>query len=220
MQRIKIIVLAGVISLLSVPGLIAQSCGQIQSSAPDTVVAYLSGMRPDRANALCVRSAIKQLGDSRHEPAAPVLTKFLDFRWPPDAHQKQRLFVLEHDGASIYPAANALVQIGKGAVPAVLSAIKSGIWSRDSMEVALSVWMTIYKDQAPIGVALLRQESDNAAQPGERQRLGWAAYLAARDWCHPSEKAQCMAAAGGPSPAKTQATAAPSPAPPNHHNEV
>jgi len=55
-----------------------------------------------------VAFAINEVGEQRYEPAVPVLTKFLEFRWPVNARQKQRLFVLEHDGKSIYPAATAL----------------------------------------------------------------------------------------------------------------
>lgn len=122
-----------------------------------------------------------------------MLTKFLDFRWPLGARQKQRLYVVEHDDSSIYPAVNALGQIGKNALPAVLGVIKSNSTSRQSLDVAVSVWMTIYRNQGPAGVAMLKQEANKSKDPAAAQRLHLAAFRAAQGWCSPSEKAQCKA---------------------------
>src|SRR5439155_4887454 len=133
---------------------------------------YLNRTVSDQGNAPCIAFAINQLGTERYEPAIPVLTKFLEFRWPLNARQKQRLFVLEHDGSSIYPAANALEQFGQKALPAVLDVLKAPKVSRESLEVAISVWMTIHKDHAPAGVALLKQAADHAKDPAESPRLG------------------------------------------------
>ena len=89
--------------------------------------------------------------------------------------------------------------MGKDALPAVLNAIKTNpmpmraSMAREWMTAAVSVWMTAYKDQAPTGVALLKQVSDRATDPAIRQRAGWAAFYAAR-LCNPFEKAQCRAA--------------------------
>ncbi len=145
-------------------------------------------------DAECVAFAINEIGEQRYEPAVPVLTKFLEFRWPVNARQKQRLFVLEHDGKSIYPAATALEQIGKNALPAVAEALKAPVMSKQAGEVAVSVWMQIHKDEPVKGVALLKQEADKTKDPAARQRLGRAAYKAL-GWCSPSDEAQCKAAA-------------------------
>jgi hypothetical protein len=179
--------------LLGMP-VAAQECNRLQSASPDELVSFLNGRVSDQANAACVAFAINTLGGQRYEPAIPVLTKLLDFRWPINAHQKQKAFVLEHDGTSIYPAATALEQIGRNALPAVLNAIKAASSSREAGEVAVSIWMTIYKNQAPTGVALLKQEADQTKDPATRQRLGWAAFKAL-GWCASSYEAQCKAAA-------------------------
>ncbi len=118
----------------------------------------------------------------------------MEFCWPVNARQKQRLFVLEHDGKSIYPAATALEQIGKNALPAVAEALKAPVMSKQAGEVAVSVWMQIHKDEPVKGVALLKQEADKTKDPAARQRLGRAAYKAL-GWCSPSDEAQCKAAA-------------------------
>jgi hypothetical protein len=180
----------------------AQNCNL--GGSPNAVAANLKATIGDQVNGPCIASSIKQLGDSRHEPSAPVLTKFLDFRWPPEARQKQRRFVLEHDGESIYPAATALEQIGKNALPAVLDAMKAKSASREAIEVAVSVWMTIYKGNERAAVALLKQEAENSNDPPAKPRLLFAAYLAARDWCDASERPQCLAIAKTRAPDSTQ----------------
>ncbi|SRR6266581_948732 len=194
LRYLKIIALLTVFELSTFPAL-AQQCGLLQGTAPGTLVSYLSTTATNQANAACIASAINQLGSQRYAPAIPVLTKFLDFRWPVGARQHQRLYVLEHDGASIYPAATALEQIGKNSLPAVLNAIKGAPISPQAMEVAVSVWMTIYKGQAPTAVAMLKQVADNTKDPAQRQRLGWAASVAAMGWCSPAEQDQCKGAA-------------------------
>lgn len=172
----------------------AQDCGTLMGTSPDMLVQFLN-QRSSRGHAACVASAINQLGNQHYAAASMTLTSFLDFRWPVGAHQKQRIYVIERDGTSIYPAVNALVQIGTDAIPALLNAI-STTSSRESMEVAVSAWMMIHKSQAPAGVALLEQQADLATQLPAKQRLKWAAYLAARNWCEPSDRSQCKAAAG------------------------
>src|SRR5881275_568325 len=149
----------------------AQECGQLQGASPDELTSYLAGTVRSTDNEPCAAFAINQLGSLRYKPAIPALTKWLELRWPPGAHQKQRRFVIEHDGSTIYPAATALEAMGKDALPAVLNAIKTNpIPRREWMEVAAEVWMTAYKDQAPAGIALLKQEADRTTDPATRQR--------------------------------------------------
>jgi hypothetical protein len=173
--------------------LAAQECPSLQSASPNEHASYLEKTPDSRRNSPCIAFALKKIGEHRYEPAIPVLTKFLQFRWPPGVNQKQRRFVLEHDGFTIYPAAEALERIGKVSLPAVLDAMKTTAPTHEAMEVAVSVWMTIYKDQAPAGVALLKQEADKTTKALPQQRLGWAAFRAATGWCNSSERPQCEA---------------------------
>jgi hypothetical protein len=85
--------------------------------------------------------------------------------------------------------------MGKTAMPPLLAKIKMSSPPRQWMEVAVSVWMMINQDQAPMGVGALKQEAYNTQDLAARQRLDWAAYQAARDWCSETDKAQCKAAA-------------------------
>src|SRR5437870_3293317 len=193
-RHIKACLLTTSLLLVMVSPVGAQECSRLQGAAPAELTSYLDGTVRSHEYEPCAAFAINQLGSLRYKPAIPALTKWLELRWPPGAHQKQRRFVIERDGSTIYPAATALEAMGKDALPAVLNAIKTNpVPRREWMEVAAEVWMTAYKDQAPAGVALLKQESDRATDPATRQRVGWAAFYAL-GWCNPSEKEQCRAA--------------------------
>lgn len=169
----------------------AQECSTLQSASADKMSSYLGSFPDRRQNAPCIAFAIGKLGEQHYQPAISLLTKYLDFRWPVGAHQKQMRPVLERDKLTIYPAADALEKIGQVSLPAVVTAMQARGTSRVGMEVAVSVWMTLHKDNAPLGVSLLRQEADNATDSFSRGQLLWASSLASNGWCAPSEQAQC-----------------------------
>jgi hypothetical protein len=193
MREIKIVLLLIALFLPGAVRVAAAECNRLAGAASADLVSYLGETKPDRRSAQCVAFAISWLGDQREEPAVPVLTKLLDFRFPLNARQKQRLFVLELEGTSIYPAVNALVRIGKNSLPSVLEVIKSDSGSRVTRENAVSVWMQIYKNQSPVGVMLLKREADTTEDSFTRQRVAWAASMAQTRWCAPSDQAQCRA---------------------------
>lgn len=171
----------------------AQECHTLQAASLEQTALYLNS-HPDRQqDAPCIRFAIGRLGEQRYEPAIPVLTRFLDFRWPVGAHQKQARIVLDRDKVTIYPASDALEKFGQDALPAVLTAMEARSTSQVGLEVAVSVWMTLHRDNAPLGVSLLKQEANSASDPFSRQQLISATYLAAAGWCDRSEQAQCNA---------------------------
>ncbi|SRR6266702_593684 len=191
MKRLGAITFA-VLLLFALPAA-AQECSALQSASPDKLSSYLGELTDRRQYPPCVAFAIGELGKQHDDRAIPVLTKYLDFRWPVGAHQKQMRLVLERDKQTIYPAADALEKMGRDSLPAILAVMQKKSTSRAAMEVAVSVWMTIHRDNAPLGVTLLKQEADSTADPLSKQQLQWATFLAATGWCNPSERAQCHA---------------------------
>lgn len=177
--------------LLAVPHIRAQECSTLQSASPDKMASYLGAVTDRRQDPACIAFAIQRLGEQRYEPAIPVLTKFLDFRWPVGAHERQARVVLDRVPGTIYPAAAALENFGPEALPAVVTAMGSKWISEAGLEVAVSVWMIPHRDNPPLGVSLLRQEADNATDPYAKGQLISATILAIRGWCGPSERAQC-----------------------------
>src|SRR5205823_8636134 len=127
MTKIKSITWMTALSVLSTVNAAALECNGLQNAASSELVSYLRKNIPNQGNAECVAFAINEIGEQRYEPAVPVLTKFLDFRWPVNARQKHPLCLLEHCIKSNYPASRPLEQIGRSA----LRAVAEGLRARD-----------------------------------------------------------------------------------------
>jgi hypothetical protein len=192
-REIKIVTLLCALCLFGVSRVAAQECRSLQNTTLDELVTYLDGILPNDGNAECVTFAIKRLNDKRYEPAVPVLAKLLDFRRPPNSHEKNHIMLRPPSIDEMYPAANALEEIGPGSLRAVLDVIKSSP-SSTARENAVSVWMEIYKYKPAKGVTLLRQEAVGTDDPVAKENLR-SALFRAPTWCNPQDKARCKAAA-------------------------
>lgn len=193
----KGVALSILVLILNAVFVAAQDCNRLRvTSTYDDLVSYLGKPAPTQVDAECIAFAINRLGEKRYEPAIPVLLKFLDFRWPRGAWQKQHYYLKRPNPSNVYvfPAAKALEAMGKSALPALLEVIKTGTTSRVGSETAVTIWMANFENQRPRGVALLKQEADVARDPGVRLHLLQAVARAA-DWCGPADEAQCVAAA-------------------------
>ena len=96
----------------------------------------------------------------------------------------------------VYPAANALEEIGRASLPSVLGAIKLSSTSVKARENAVAVWMYFHRDDAPQGITLLRREADVAPDEATKERILWSVKKALI-WCqYPvAVAAKCNAAA-------------------------
>jgi hypothetical protein len=192
-NHVKVVALATLLFLALGGRLFGQDCESLRSASPDDLVSFLDANPPDEANAECLTFAIHKLGEKRYEPAIPVLARLLDFRRPLNEREKRGLYLHIQGIPEIYPAANALEEIGASALPTVLEVIKAGSASTTARENAVSVWMEIYKYESPKGVARLKQEADKT-NDAAKQNLKWA-LSKALTWCNPPDEAQCKAAA-------------------------
>jgi hypothetical protein len=202
MRQIKIITLVCVLYLVGSCAAAAEDCKSLENVGPDGLVSYLEGTLPNDGNAECVTYAIKTLAQHRYKPAIPMLVKLLDFRRPPNAHEKNHVLLHPPIIEEMYPAAAALEEIGtisKSAAPAVLSAIGSTSSSATARENAVAVWMELHKYQSAKGVTLLKQEAIAYTDPAVKENLRWALSKAPA-WCNPKDKARCRAAAALPKP--------------------
>jgi len=169
----------------------AQECDRLQKATASALVSFLQDSIADESNAECFTFAMYRLGQDRYEPSVPVLVRLLDFRRPATEREKRGYYIHMQ---SIYPAVEALEEIGKNALPAVLEVIKSDSSSATARDNAVSVWMEIYKYESPKGVALLRQEAENATDNASKKTLNWAVSKALT-WCNPPDEEKCKAAA-------------------------
>jgi len=125
----------------------------------------------------------------RWEPAIGTLVKFLDFERPLNDWEKEGISHLEGS----YPAVDALASLGPRALPAVLNVMESGSTSELSRHNAMVVWMLVYRDDLPKGVAMLAKEVEKASTDAAKQRLREAVNDAEK-YCTPDDKAKCKAA--------------------------
>jgi hypothetical protein len=102
--------------------------------------------------------------------------------------------VAEQRRAESYPASTALVEIGVKSLPNVLETIKADSTLPIAREMAVAVVMQIYRSEPQNGVALLKKEADQEKDARIKRYFDFAIYKA-QEWCSPSERAQCKAAA-------------------------
>lgn len=169
-------------------------CQDLQSARAPQLLQFLNGVTPDESNGQCVTWAIHRLGQDRYEPAIPALVKLLDFRRPKTEAEQKGFFTRVQITEEVFPAAEALEQIGNKALPSVLRAIQVASTSAIARENAVAVWMEAYKYDHQNGIARLRSEQVNSHDVAVRQRLEWAIQKAL-SYCAASERAACIEAA-------------------------
>jgi len=197
MNKTKISGLMIVFSLVGGRCTVAQECRSLPSTTSDALVSYLTDIVPSDDNADCITFAIKELDQRRYEPAIPALVRLLDFRRPPNSHEKNHIILRPRSTAEMYPAVAALEEMGKRSLPPLLEVIKSATPAIKARENAVTVWMEIYKNEAPEGVASLKHQMNGTDDENVKGNLNWA-LAKAQTLCSSRDRIRCRAAAGGP----------------------
>jgi hypothetical protein len=205
-RKIRILTVVCALGVFDVSYATAQKCLSLGIVDKHGLVSYLEQTKPNDDNAECITLAVKNLGQERYEPAISALINKLDFRRPPNAHEKVGVRLHPQVIEELYPAANALEEIAlpsertKFAVQsAILDAIGSASSSDTARENAVAVWMFLHREKPSKGVALLRQEAVKASDPGVKENY-ISALSRAQTHCGPSDKSRCKAAARLPKP--------------------
>jgi hypothetical protein len=141
----------------------------------------------------CVIAALDMLGQERATAYIPELIKFLEFRrkfyWEGTGFNMHPVTEIDH-----YPAAMALFQIGKPALPALRTVILQEKPDSLKFKNAVNTVMLIHREDFPAGVRFLRRSALSQEKPENRQNLDDAVELA-QTFCTKSTRAQCAAAA-------------------------
>jgi hypothetical protein len=178
-------------------GSVAYECSAFQNSSSSDLIAFLenSGGKITDSNAECVVFSIQKLGKLKEEKAARVLTRYLDQKRPLTADEKEseRLH-MSMSLKEFYPAVSALFEIGKPAVPALLSTIANDTTSVDARNNAVRAEMLIYRDTPVDGIRALKGAAGNASSPADAERINGAIQSALK-WCGRHRQAECRAAA-------------------------
>lgn len=192
--------------LASVPSVLGQThdrfegwCDSLQNAAAPDLVQFLKGVVPDEQNSRCVTWAIHKLGDERYEPAIPTLIRLLDFRRPKTEAEKKGFYLRLQVIPEVFPAADALEEIGIEAEPEILRTLEAEATSTIARANAVDVWMEFYKYQRPKGIEVLKQEKIKAEDEAVKKRLG-SAIDKALAYCTPADAAACRHAAADDAP--------------------
>jgi hypothetical protein len=124
-----------------------------------------------------------------------AFVKLLDFHRPPTEEEKMGAFLRPSAMEEMFPAAEALEEIGKSAQAEAFHAIGSDSVSTTSREHAIAVWMEIYKYERPKGVALLKQEESKPHMEATREKFKMAARMAVKYCIGDPEYPACETAA-------------------------
>src|SRR5262249_53107036 len=139
------------------PDITQNSCDGLRNAVPADLVQFLNGVTPDDKNGDFVAWGVKRLGRRGYEAAVVNLVKLLDFRRPPTPLEKQGVFLRPLGIWELYPATDALCEIGKKVLPEVLRAIGAASTYEVARENAVFVWMETHRrdDERAKGVARL-----------------------------------------------------------------
>jgi hypothetical protein len=165
-------------------------CSSLQSSSPSELAQFLQATAANIDNPNCIAYALKELGIQRYAAAVDVVARFLDFRRPKTEDEEHGLYLHPQGIGELYPAAYALVMIGRNSLPATLAVIESHSSAQLARENAVWVWMEVQRDNSPHAVAALVREAETATNPILKQNLTWAASRAL-GWCTPPDKDRC-----------------------------
>jgi hypothetical protein len=150
---------------------VKEGCADLNGAGVKTRMEYLDRDRSSQSPA-CVIYAIEQLGNDRYVPAATTLAKYLDYRLPERPATGEPI-VSDHRETMgrVYPAVTSLFQIGKPAVPILLTVISAGSTADRARANAIDALFAIYRDDVPEGAAVLNSAGRAATDVEIRQRL-------------------------------------------------
>ena len=167
-------------------------CADVTSTPLNSI--RLLEEQKDTRQSPCISEIINQLGKSREIRAVNVLVGYLDFV-DPATRPKPNGF---SDRRPVYPAVDALFQIGKVAAGALLEVIAGGK-SPIRRHNATAAYQAIFRDDLAAGIRLVRNEASESPSPEARRRLREMMETLADDCRGRSEEEAraCNAAAQG-----------------------
>jgi hypothetical protein len=123
----------------------------------------------------CITPAIKRLGSVGDSKAIHVLVSYLDYVDPATAPNPSG----GADEPPSYPAVGALFQIGTPATSDLLEAVQN-----DNPVIgknAAITYLSVYRDDLPLGIRLVLGERSKATDPGAQKRLSHLAQTLLKD---------------------------------------
>ena len=169
----------------------SETCPQLERMNPETQLEYLQRDR-SALTENCTAYAIELVGRRRSPQVTTTLIRFLDFARPADparAHLPVN-FRIPTLG-SIFPATDALFEIGKPAIPDLVKAIAMHSTSDTARNNAIQVIFQIYREDVAEAVRVLNRAAKTSTEWEASQRLFDAAQKTAA-MCKEPMRNLCM----------------------------
>ena len=167
------------------------TCASLENKKSESRLEFLQGEKA-RLDGNCVLYAIDQLGRAQYAPAVPTLLRYLDYPYPdpPNYGTPQNPLILAKINWTNYPAANALSDIGKVAVPQLVEAIADAATPELIRKNAADTERFIYAPDPPEGIAVLVRAAHARTDPMDSLRLMDQARRLA-SLCRPEVRNEC-----------------------------
>lgn len=141
----------------------------------------------------CAAVALQLLGHQHAQDHISEIVKFLTFRrkfyWEGTGFNMRPVAEIDH-----YPAATALFEIGKPALPMLLSVVAEGPPDSLKFRNAVNTIMLIHREQFPAGMRFLRRAAVRETDTMRSTNLN-AAVAMADSFCDKESRDACIAAA-------------------------
>jgi hypothetical protein len=164
-------------------------CDELEGRTVEAHLAYLERNRSTLSPA-CIAYAANQIGLRGYGAASKTLSKYLDYRMPDDPAMAH-LPPISLASAPRYPAAEALFQLGKKAIPELIQVIASAETSQVARRNAIRTAFAIHREDVAESVRVLVRASKSFPDPQSRDRLYDAAREAAA-LCYGPMRNTCM----------------------------
>lgn len=166
-------------------------CVELKDSKPAELVAYLqadrSGLKPE-----CIAYAADKIGLYRYAPGVQILIQYIDYRLPVDPRKARSPAVGRAPTlGTIYPATDALLEIGKPAIPSLVQVVAARASSDTARTNAAFVLFEIHGLKVADAVRVLVQASHQAEDRETKFRLFEAARKVA-DMCKGESQNSCI----------------------------
>ncbi|MBZ5521394.1 MAG: hypothetical protein LAP21_03955 [Acidobacteriia bacterium] len=168
-------------------------CAALAASNAPKLIQFLKEGQTGNPDPHCVEYALRRLGDERVLAAMPVLAAYLGFYRPETEMAKMGMGGSLGTIGNDFPAAFALSQMGRDALPTLVHLIETEQNATQARKNGIYTIIRIFHDGAA-AIRFLRHSASTAKSIEARNRLSEAAKEAAM-LCSPSERSSCESTA-------------------------
>jgi len=149
------------------------TCANLENKNPQSKLEFLQSQTA-RLDSRCVLYALDQLRAARYAPAIATLIRYLDYILPDEPARlgpAGEPITVRGLKWTLFPAANALAEIGRPAIPQLVDVIANADTSDLIRKNAAETVLAIYSHDMPEGIAVIVRASRASGDPMAALRL-------------------------------------------------